>query len=951
MPKNSAAKKKMETKIIVTLGPATRTEGAIRKVHALGADFVRVNMSHSSVSDLEYFITTAKKIGAAFIVDTEGSQIRTGNLVESSVLLKEGETITLCADEFLGDEKRLSLRPREVFSQLQVGDILYLDFDTAVLRIIDVREAHSGHVAAEVLVSGFLGQNKGVVIDPVIPRSFNLPALSHKDYQSIEIGIREGARYIAASFMRSGAFVDEVRRATRGTMRIISKIECQDGLDNLDDIILKSDYLLIDRGDLSKEVSIERIPFLQKIIIEKARVKNKGVFVATNLLETMVEKKKPTRAEIHDIESTVLDGAQGLALAAETAIGKYPFDAINTIRKIAAHAESVARELPPRNTLLADILEKRKYLAEATARTSSLVAPHGGKLVNRFLGENINIALLRSLPRVTLTDEQYMDAEQIAAGTFSPIEGFMGRRDHDSVLDSFRLSNGILWPLPIVLDVTKECAAGLKVGRDAALVDGAGDVAGIIHVEDLYTFDKKTVAEKLYGTSDETHPGVRAIYGMNPVFVGGTIDLVKRRAAPYKQYEMTPRQTRRLFEERGWSKIVGFHTRNVIHRGHEFIQLRALEETHCDGLFVHPVIGKKKAGDFETAPIIKSYELMMRNFYPKDKVVFATYATFSRYAGPREALFTALCRKNFGCSHFIIGRDHTGVGDFYHPKASHEIFDRFPDVGIIPLRFDRVFYSEKTKGYIHERDDVLGHAESEKLHISGTQARRILLKGESLPEWFMRPEIAHMIKKDLREGERVFVKEYSEGKEILETASKGIVLWLTGLSGSGKTTIADALKEKYEAKGKKVCIIDGDAIRNADATPLGFSRENISENNRRIAFLAKIERGKHDLILIPVIAPFAEDRKVSREIIGKDFFEIFVDCSLGVCVDRDVKGLYKEALSGRREKLIGMEGSSVPYEAPISPDLIIKTEATSLEKSTARITEFLEIHLRKDEGR
>lgn len=753
------ANKKMETKIIVTLGPATKTEDAVKKVYALGADFVRVNMSHSSISDLEYFIATAKKVGVPFVVDTEGSQIRTGNLVENAVFLKEGEAITLCADEILGGKRRLPLRPRQIFSQLQMGDILYLDFDTAVLRIVDVAEAHSGYIAAEVLVSGLLGRNKGVVIDPAIPRRFNLPALSSKDYQSIEIGIREGARYIAASFMRSGAFVDEVRRATRGTMKIISKIECQDGLDNLDGIILKSDYLLIDRGDLSKEVSIERIPFLQKIIIEKARAQNKGVFVATNLLETMVEKKKPTRAEVHDIESTVLDGAYGLALAAETAIGRHPFDSINTIRKIAVHAESVAHELPPRNTLLTEILGERGYLRETAVRAPSLVAPHGGELVNRFLGQDTDIMLLDSLPRITLTDEHYMDAEQIAIGAFSPVKGFMTRRDHESVLESMRLSSGILWPLPITLDVTEGCAAELKIGKDAALVDGAGDIVGVIHVEDLYTFDKKTVAEKLYETSNDTHPGVRAVYGMKPVFVGGVIELIKRRFAPYKQYEMTPRQTRRLFEERGWSKIVGFHTRNVIHRGHEFIQLRALEETHCDGLFVHPVIGKKKTGDFETAPIIKGYELMMRNFYPEDKVVFATYATFSRYAGPREALFTALCRKNFGCSHFIIGRDHTGVGGFYNPKASHEIFDRFPDVGIIPVRFDRVFYSEKTKSHVHERDDILGHAERENLHISGTQARKILESDESLPDWFMRPEIARIIKEDLREGKKVFVAE------------------------------------------------------------------------------------------------------------------------------------------------------------------------------------------------
>ena len=222
-------------------------------------------------------------------------------------------------------------------------------------------------------------------------------------------------------------------------------------------------------------------------------------------------------------------------------------------------------------------------------------------------------------------------------------------------------------------------------------------------------------------------------------------------------YEITPKQSRRLFEERGWSKVVGFHTRNVIHKGHEFIQINAMEENNCDGLFVHPVVGKKKTGDFNAKYIIKSYELMNKNHYPKNRVLFGTFSTYSRYAGPREALFTALCRKNFGCSHFIVGRDHTGVKDFYHPKASHNIFERFPEIGIKAVKFDKVFYSQILEKHVHEQEEK-EHSEEDKLHVSGTQARKILENGDNLPGWFMRPEISQVIRDSIMKGEEVFVK-------------------------------------------------------------------------------------------------------------------------------------------------------------------------------------------------
>lgn len=401
-----------------------------------------------------------------------------------------------------------------------------------------------------------------------------------------------------------------------------------------------------------------------------------------------------------------------------------------------------------------------------TDRDISLIDPHGGVLVNRMHQGKVDAAKHQSLPRITLTDEQYMDVEQIAIGTFSPVEGFLGKDDLESVLMHMRLvprtandGKGIVWPIPLVLDVGDEEAGALPQRGEIALTDRSGALVALLHLEEQYRYDKEKFAKLMYGTLDTRHPGVRDVLKLKPIFLGGKITLLKRREAPYKAYELTPQEARTIFKERGWSRIVGFHTRNAPHRAHEFIQLDALARTNGDGLFVHPVIGKKKPGDFTPLPIIKTYELMMERFYPKDKVVFATYATFSRYAGPREALFTALCRKNFGCSHFIVGRDHTGVGEFYSPNASHEIFDQFPDIGIVPVKFNHVFYSTRLKRHVHAEAGSASYPKEEQAHIEGGEARRMFLRGEIPPEWFMRREISKVILNLIAEGEEVFVKD------------------------------------------------------------------------------------------------------------------------------------------------------------------------------------------------
>jgi pyruvate kinase len=747
---------KKRTKIIVTLGPATNTERDLRRIKDKGVDFVRVNMSHSSLKDLEYFIDLSKRVGIPFIIDTEGSQIRTGHLEGEALTFKENDVVKIYARAIPGNREKLCLRPGYAVRQLEVGDLIHIDFDTLVLRVIDVSTAARGYITGKAITGGRIGSNKAVVIDPVFDKKFQLPPLSPKDYQSIELGLNAGIDHIAVSFVRSGAAVDEVRSVTQNKMKIISKVECVDALEHINAIIQKSDYILIDRGDLSKEIPIEKIPFTQKVIIYKARRYNTGVFVATNLLETMVENRNPTRAEVHDVVNTIVDGALGLTLAAETAIGKHPMECINVLNKLIQHAEHIVNGSKPDSLENGFIrrLESSPYLLENVS--SSLIPPHGGKLVNRVLTNPPEEGYLDSLSKVKLDENKQMDVEQISVGTYSPIEGFMGQEDFLSVLTSMRLANGTVWPLPVVLDVSDEIADGLTAGEVVALTDERGEVMALLHLEEKYGFDKEEMVRKIYGTDSRAHPGVRMVHEMQSVLLAGPVDLIKGRRSETRAYELTPKQLRRLFEERGWAKVLGFHTRNIPHRGHEFIQLQAMENENCDGLLVQPVVGKKKRGDFKPEYIIRCYEKMIERFYPKEKVIFAAFSTFSRYAGPREALFTALCRKNFGCSHFVVGRDHTGVGDFYDPHASHRIFDSFPDLGIRIVKFNEIFYSRKSDKYVQENGHIPDD-ESDRLRlISGSQARTMFSSGEKPPDWFMRPEIADIILTALENGDQVF---------------------------------------------------------------------------------------------------------------------------------------------------------------------------------------------------
>ncbi len=742
-------------KLLVTVGPSTSEEKDLRIMRDKQVDFVRVNMSHSSLSELEYFLKLSKKVGIPFVVDTEGSQIRTGELNDETVFLKEGELVKLHSNPIIGSKSAFSLQPKEIIDTLELGDLLYCDFDGAILRVVDTSKLSEGYILVIVIASGQLLSRKSVVVDPVMPRNFSLPILSSKDLEAIKLSLREKIDYIAFSYVHSGSDIDGLRNLVGNKMKIISKIECNDALINLDEIIEKSDYILIDRGDLSKEIPPEKIPFIQMYILSKCRAKEKGVFVATNLLESMVENSRPTRAEIQDITTAILDGVYGLTLSAETAIGKHPIRCVNTMRRVIKHVETVpqVREISDSRILSYEKRLTTDYFKNNYV-TSASVKPHGGILIDRSVS-SYDHSELSHLPKIHINRDTEMDVVQIATGAFSPLEGFMNEDDLYLVVDKMKLSSGCIWPLPIVLDVDNKDVNKISVDGECLLIGYRNRPLATLKVEQIYDNDKKVLARKIYGTEDPQHPGVARIINKKPFLVAGKVKLLNRRVSEMSQYELTPLQLRKLIAEKGWEKIAGFHTRNVPHRGHEYILLKSIEDELCDGILLHPVIGSKKKGDFSSKYIMKSYEMLMQNHFPQDKFALSAFNTYSHYAGPREAIFTAICRKNYGCTHFIVGRDHTGVASFYDSKDSQRIFHKIKDLGIEIIFFNEIAYSTRRKTYFE-----FGLSENNKdvdgKQISGSGFRKFISRSELPPSWYARKDVSNMLLDSISNGEEVF---------------------------------------------------------------------------------------------------------------------------------------------------------------------------------------------------
>lgn len=561
-----------------------------------------------------------------------------------------------------------------------------------------------------------------------------------------------------------------------------------------------------------------------------------------------------------------------------------------------------------------------------------MIEPHGGRLIRRILDQPNNDQNLQSLDFLVLNKEQTKDAINIATGVYSPITGFLREDDFNRVVVEMRLSNGTVWSIPIVLDISEADYQRLQNQNKILLKDYNNQPFAILENIELYPFNKTIYSKLIFGTLDRKHPGVESTYQMGHYLIGGDIQLLNYKKEIFPDYNLTPEETRQYFNFRGWNAIVAFQTRNVPHCGHEFIQKHALQQV--DGLFIQPVIGEKKADDFKDEQIISTYQILIDKYFPKNKVILGILPLKMRYAGPREAVFHALIRKNYGCSHFIVGRDHAGVGKFYQPFAAQEIFDQFKpgEIGVHILKYPEVVFDKLKQRhcFVHECE------EQNRDNFSGTKLRAHIQEKTMPPLHMIRPEVYN----HLTETDGSLIEKMQN--DFNGTKHKGFILWLTGLSQSGKSTIADKVYDELIKKGIKSERLDGDIVREYLCKDLKFSKEDRYENVRRVGFVARLLSRNGVAVIASFISPYKQQREELR-LGSENFIEIYVDTPLEICEKRDTKGVYAKA---RRGEIPNFTGISDPFETPEKPEIHLKTEMENdLEKHTKQILEYLKDNL------
>ena len=557
---------------------------------------------------------------------------------------------------------------------------------------------------------------------------------------------------------------------------------------------------------------------------------------------------------------------------------------------------------------------------------------HGGVLKELYLGESAaeeEKSKARDYESWDLTARQICDIELLLNGAFSPLEGFMTQAEYDGVCNDMRLPDGLLWPMPITLDVTEEFAGKLGKGQTIALRDPEGVLIATLEVADIWTPDKSHEAQTVYGTTDELHPGVDFLVNRaNPVYVGGRL----RGVEPPLHYDFkllrdTPSELRGRFRKLGWRKVVAFQTRNPMHRAHQEITFRAARENEAN-LLIQPVVGMTKPGDVDHYTRVRCYEHVLEQ-YPEQTTTLSLLNLAMRMAGPREAVWHAIIRKNYGCTHIIIGRDHAGPGNdsngepFYGPYDAQELLQQHEeelDITMVP--FQMMVYVEDRAEYVPIDETT---KDQNVLNISGTEFRRRLREGLEIPEWFSYPKVVEELRKSYPPRHR-----------------QGFTVFFTGLSGSGKSTIANALLVKLlENGGRQVTLLDGDHVRKHLSSELGFSKEHRDLNITRIGYVASEITKNGGIAICAPIAPYTATRRRVREMVeaGGGFLEVHVATPLEVCEQRDRKGLYEKARAGIIKEFTGI---SDPYEEPENPELRIDTQGLSPELAAHRIFVKLE---------
>ena len=564
-----------------------------------------------------------------------------------------------------------------------------------------------------------------------------------------------------------------------------------------------------------------------------------------------------------------------------------------------------------------------------TQGTSTLIEPCGGRLVDLVVsprrGEELK-ALSRHLPSLQMSSRACCDLELLAVGAYSPLDGFMGEADYEHVLSQMRLVNGHLFPIPITLSVHVDHS--FSVGKQIALRSAKNELLAIMTIEEIYGWSRREAALQVFGTESVRHPLVAEMSRWGEVNISGPVEVL--RTPPHHDFRdlrLTPMETREKLQKLGRNNVVAFQTRNALHRVHEEIMRRAVRKV--DGsLLLHPVVGMTKPGDVDHFTRVRTYKALAEKYFKAERCLFALLPLAMRMAGPREALWHAIIRRNYGANHLIIGRDHAGPGiddlkgePFYGPYDAQKLVSQHSEelgVGLAPFQ-ELVYLADEER---YEEDSKVPEG-ARTLSISGTKVRDDYLKaGNLLPAWFTRPEVA----------------------EILASAypprhCQGFCVWFTGLSGSGKSTTADVLTVMMQELGRQVTVLDGDVVRTHLSRGLGFSAEDRDINVRRIGFVAS-ELARHGGVAVcAVVSPYRTVRNDVRNMVGdNNFVEVFVDTPIEVCEQRDGKGLYAKARAG---EIKGFTGIDDPYEKPVSAEIVLDTVASSPEENARSIIDYL----------